>query len=256
MTSLRPDEQAKYSEIEKSRGRDEFVKKGVGLATNIATTATAFGLSSKILPFLSSHIPVDLALKGISKISPNIGKMLKNGMKAGLDIKDGFDYLRRNISENKPDEGTSKKEDPEANKQNILEQYSPELFNFIQGEVQKGRPILETIAMANTLDKFKPIIKKLTQDHKTPFANIVQSIFGVGGGGDIGTAIGSAFQSQQPQVNPREQARQQGLQKFNQKIKKPGLIQEETQRFNQGYGGQQPNLDDEILSEISNLFNM
>ena len=256
MTSLRPDEQAKYSEIEKSRGRDEFVKKGVGLATNIATTATAFGLSSKILPFLSSHIPVDLALKGISKISPNIGKMLKNGMKAGLDIKDGFDYLRRNISENKPDEDISKKEKTEANKQNILEQYSPELFNFINNEVQKGRPLLETVSMANALDKFKPIIKKLTEDHKTPFANIVQSIFGMGdmGGGNIGTQIGSVFnQAQQPQVNPREQARQQGLQQFNQKIKKPGLIQEETQRFEQGYGDDYRKKASAALDKVLNM---
>jgi hypothetical protein len=223
----------------------DLAKKGVSMAAGAATAYFGSSAVSKVLPFLSKYVPQDIAIKALNKINPGYGKFINKALEAGQTFEDVQEFIGNKIQEGKP------KED-----KNVIQQYSPELFNFIQGEVQKGRPILETVSMANTLDKFKPIIKKITADHKTPFANIVQSIFGVGGGGDIGTAIGSAFQSQQPQVNPKEQARQQGLQQFNQKIKKPNTIQEERERFNKGYGGQQPNLDDEILSEISNLFKM
>ncbi len=232
MNNLRPDEQAKLSEIERNENINRGTKKLATTGLNIGAGLYGAGIATKLAPFLSSHIPTDLAIKGINKISPQLGSVLKKGMGLGLSIQDGLKYVEENLQK-------KKQEDTEPEKQNILEQYSPELFNFINGEIQKGRSLLETVSMANTLEKFKPIIKKLTEDHKTPFANIVQSIFGTGelGGGDIGTQIVSAFnQSSQKQMNPIEQSRQKGLQKFNQKIKKPSLIQEETDRFEQGYG--------------------
>jgi len=219
----------------------DLTKKGLSIAAGAATAYFGSGAVSKVLPFLSKYVPQDIATKALNKINPGYGKFINKVLEAGGTFEEVQEFIGNKIQEGAKEE------------KNILQQYSPELFNFINNEVQKGRPIIETVAMANTLEKFKPVIKKLTEDHKTPFANIVQSIFGTGGlGGNIGTQIGSAFnQVQQPQINPREQARQQGLQRFNQKIKKPGLIQEETQRFERGYGG-----DQELLQEFSKLLNM
>lgn len=95
MTShLRPDEQASQYEMSKARGRDEYLKKGIKTAVGVGKAAVGLGLSSKIIPFLSDFIPVDLAIKGISKVSPQLGDFLKNGMAKGLDVKEGFNFIK------------------------------------------------------------------------------------------------------------------------------------------------------------------
>ncbi len=103
---LRPDEKAAAHDIEKSHKFNKLLKKGVKTAGGLAIAATGVGISSKLLPFLNELIPADLALKGISKVSPKIGEFLNNGLKAGLDLKSGFEFLKDKIQ---PEE---KKEDP------------------------------------------------------------------------------------------------------------------------------------------------
>jgi len=52
----------------------------------------------KILPFLDDYIPDDLALKGISKVSPKIGSFLKRGLTKGLPLAGGLQFLRSQFS--------------------------------------------------------------------------------------------------------------------------------------------------------------
>lgn len=188
MTStMRPDEQAAYSEIERSQTRDRTLKSGLKTA---ATAAVGFGgsalalggkLGSKIMPFLNEYIPADLAMKGINKVSPRLGEFLKKGMSKGLNLKDGLEFIKENLgSQKKPKE-----------QKNILEQYSPELNEFIKGHIQKGRAPLEAAALATIGEegnKFNKIIQKMAKDHKTSFSAIIQSIFG------------AAKNNQQPQL--------------------------------------------------------
>src|ERR1700690_2790541 len=85
-----PDELAAEAEIERSQGRDKLVKKGLAAGAGLALSAGA----TRLLPFLNEHIPIDLAIKGISKINPKIGNLLHEGTKMGLNVSEGLDYLK------------------------------------------------------------------------------------------------------------------------------------------------------------------
>jgi hypothetical protein len=170
MTSyLRPDEESSQSIVRSANEKEKNIKRGLKTAVGIGTTAVGSGLSSKILPFLSEYIPSDLALKGISKISPKIGDFLKSGLKSGLDLEGGLDYLKKQFNEN---------EESAQEKRNIIEQYSPELHQFIDQEIKKGRTVIEAGAIAQQDKRFKDVISKLSKDHKSPWSNILESVYG------------------------------------------------------------------------------
>jgi hypothetical protein len=169
---MRPDEQANQAEIERDERFRSNLKRGVGAAASIAGGAAA----SRIMPFLSEYVPVDLALKGLSKVSPHIADFLKRGQSAGLDIKEGMNYVKDLM---KPQE--TKQETPAPEKKNIVEQYSPELHQYIVEETKKGRPLLQVAALAQLGGKkgsFKKAIEQMEKDHKTPWSSIVESIYG------------------------------------------------------------------------------
>ena len=206
---LRSDELARESEIEKARERDEKIRKGLKIAKNVGSAALGIGgaaLSARILPFLSEAIPEDLAIKGINKIAPNIGKLFDKGKKLGLDIKEGLNFLRNNLM------GTESQQNAQQN-QNIIEQYSPELFQFLNKEIQGGRSPLEAGAIAELNGGFKPVIEKMKKDHKTTFAAILQSIFG--SGQNQGNQMPAQQQQPQPQQGQGSQALQAILEKIN-----------------------------------------
>jgi hypothetical protein len=202
---LRPDEQASYSEIERAQSRDSKISKGLKLGG----AAITGGLGTKIAPFLSEYIPTDLALKGINKFSPKLGEFLKNGMSKGLNLKDGLNFIKENIGGEQAEKKEAVKED-----RNIIQQYSPELHQFIDQEVKKGRSPLEAGALART--KFGQIIDKITKDHKTPWSNILESVYGGQGQAQPSQTTQTAQQPQSGQGGPGQQALMAILQKINQ----------------------------------------
>lgn len=164
---MRPDERANQELIERDRRFRGNIK-------NIASAAVGTGLSiasSKVLPFLSEYLPVDLAMRGLDKVSPAIGRFLKKGQSMGLDIKEGMNYVKEQMMPKK------EQEQPQENL-NIIEQYSPELHQFIDQEVRKGRPLIQAGALAQNDRRFADVINKLQKDHKTPWSQILQSIYG------------------------------------------------------------------------------
>lgn len=183
---MRPDEIAGQSEIERDQRFRSNVGKGIGTAATIAGGVAAAS-TAKILPWLSSYIPVDLAMKGISKVSPKLGDFLKRGQAAGLNIEEGIQYLR---------DQAPKQEKVAKENRNIIEQYSPELHQFILGEIKLGRNAMQAGALASADKKrFKKIIDKITKDHKTPWSAILQTVYGSG-------------ETQQKSPNPPEQPQQ------------------------------------------------
>jgi hypothetical protein len=179
---LRPDEIATESRLRKSRERDENLKKGLNVigkgvktAANIGLATAGATIASRVLPFLSEHIPVDLAIRGISKVSPKLGDFLKKGMSQGLDARKGMEYIRENIEPKGKQEALGKSK---PNKRNVIEQYSDELHEFLDDLIKKGRSPLEAGALAQLNPKFKNIISKLEKDHKAPFSSILQAIYG------------------------------------------------------------------------------
>jgi len=174
----RPDENVTQSEIEKSKERTGNIRKGIETVGALATGGGALGAAvkggksiSKILPFLSEYIPEDLAYKGINKVMPGVGTFLKDGMKQGLSLKSGLDFIKEQFSQSQQKEQAKKKG-------NIIEQYSPELHQFISQEIAGGRKPIEAAAIAQHDKRFSNVISKLSKDHKIPWSNIIESVYG------------------------------------------------------------------------------
>ena len=216
MTSMRPDELAAQSQIERAQGRDRMIKSGLKTAAGIGLAA-ASPLASKIAPFLSSYVPVDLAVKGINKISPQLGNFLKKGMEKGLDVKEGLNYIKENMMGGSENEG---RQEPAKEGKNIIQQYSPQLFQFLKDLIGKGQNPLQAGAIAQNNKQFSQTIKKMMKDHKMNWSDIIQGIFGSG-------ETAQPQQTQQQGMGQAGQQRQMGqneqqllgiLQKINQRL--------------------------------------
>ena len=216
--NLRPDELATQSEIKKSMGRTSDIRSGLEAISSFGGVTLGAQAASKVLPFINQYIPKDLALKGINKVMPSLGKFLQNGVSQGLSLQSGLDFLKDEFSKE-----SSKKENPKEQR-NIIEQYSPELHSFLKEHIQNGRSPLEAGALAQLDTKFTSAIKKLSEDHKTNFSSILQSVFGNG----QQNSPQSPQQAQQTQAQPSQAGQQQVgqgqqqlvsiLQKINQKL--------------------------------------
>lgn len=213
----RPDErvlEAEQERAERSQGR-------FGTAASIATGLGGAALTSKIMPFLSKYIPTDLAIKGISKISPKIGSFLQKGLSMGLDAKEGLDFIKEKFEGKEPEEKKNKTE-------NIISQHSPNLFAFMEQEIGKGRRPDEAAAIARLpANGFAKEIDAIEKKAKAKWSDIISSIFG-----------GQQQAQQQPQGMPQmgQQAQQMGQQQ-----QQPGQGQEKLmailQKLQQMRGG-------------------
>ena len=75
--------------------------KEVGLTA--ASLAGGGAILSRVLPFLHASIPADLAIKGISKVSPGLGKFIQGAVSSGYTASNAMDYLKDKLS-NKDEE--------------------------------------------------------------------------------------------------------------------------------------------------------
>ncbi len=191
MNNLRPDEMTAQADIERSNRQNQRAgnigKVGANLALTAAGLTAARPLSaglSRVLPFLSEMITPELALKGISKVNPELGKMLNKGMKNGLNIKDGLNFIKNNLSNQGQQDSQASTQSPEKEispaKQNgnPIEMESPELHKFILDQIKKGNSPLQAGALAFNDKKFMQAINKIKTQHKTNWADIVESIYG------------------------------------------------------------------------------
>lgn len=172
--------------------------KAIKYATSLGVGALGGNsLVNRILPFLNNHIPENIAKKGIAKVSPHLGKFVESATNLGHDFYEIRDFIRGKAAEEKEE---FKK--PKENR-NVIQQYSPELHQYILDEIQKGRSPLEAGAVASMQDTFKEAIKKITKDHKAPFSSIIETVYGNSGKEKaIKNAI--ARQSRQPSELSRE----------------------------------------------------
>lgn len=189
-----------------SEGPKRFAKAAGGIGTAIAAPSFA-PMLARAAPFLSQYIPEDLAIKGLSKISPQFGKFIQDSLGDGYEFKEVKDFIGEQITD-------SQKEEPKQNG-NIIKQYSPELHQFLDEQIRKGRGVLEAGADAARNKGFKNIISMITKDHKSPWSAILKTVYGEG------------------------LTKQQGVKQFNEHKKKNSLIDEEMQRFENGYGNNQ-----------------
>lgn len=165
----RPDLAAREESIYRNKKRESQTH---GIAKTAALAAIPYsGLTNKLMPFLESALPADLALKGIKKISPRLGKILEAGKTEGLDLKEGIDFFKNNLQrqpeQNKEDQGTIKK-------------YSDKLFQFLRDQIGKGRSPLEAGALAQNMKEFRDPIKKIQKDLQRNWSDILTDEFGEG----------------------------------------------------------------------------
>lgn len=171
---MRPDERANEAIIERDEKMRGNVASGIKSAVALGTGAAATGVAARVLPWLSHHIPTDLAMKGLSKVSPKVASFLERGKSMGLDVEQGIDYLRDQISP-KEEEG---KAEPAKTDKNIVQQYSLELDEFIKNAAGQGINPIKAALNAEHVQGFNQVIKKIVKDHKVPWSQIVESIYG------------------------------------------------------------------------------
>ena len=175
---MRPDEAVRESENELDKKYRSNVKSGISAAATVASTVAPVALASKIggsalasriAPFINEYVPVDLAMKGINKLSPQLGNFLKKGQEAGLDVKEGLNFIKESLGN-----------DSAKNNKNIIEQESKELHDFVLNEIKKGTNPMAAGLMASNEGKFKGAIKKLKEKTKLNWGDLVNQIFGSG----------------------------------------------------------------------------
>jgi hypothetical protein len=222
---MRPDEQANAAEVQRDQRMRQGIGKGIGIAVGLASGS----LGARALPFLNEYIPTDLAMKGLQKVSPQIASFLKKGQSAGLDIKEGMQYVKDKLM---PKE--EEKQEAQQDKRNLIEKHSPELHQFISQHIKKGKSHKEAGALARigTGGKsFDKVIDKLTKEHKTTWEDILESVYG---GAKSANSAGNVAQNpadmtgnaqqqqqgqpQQGQSGPGQQALMDVLNRINQKM--------------------------------------
>lgn len=170
---MNPYERTSQAIKKQSEGPKGFGKAALG-AASAAGAASFAPILARAAPFLSKYIPEEQAIKGLSKISPQFGKFIAGALGAGYNFNETKDFIGEQINDSKE---TSS--EPAKESRNIIEQYSPELFSFINEQVNgRGLDPLQAGAIAQNEPKFSQIIKKISEDHKSPWSNILQSVFG------------------------------------------------------------------------------
>ena len=140
-------------------------------AAGAALGASSFApMLARAAPFLSQYIPENLAIQGLSKISPQFGKFVKSAMNSGYDFGEIKNFIGEQITDSQKAQEN----------RNIIEQESPELHQFISDEIKKGRKAIEAGAIAQHDKRFSDIIKKLMKSHKIPWYSLLESVYGAG----------------------------------------------------------------------------
>lgn len=199
--------------------------KNLGLSAAAGGAAKlAYNATSKFIPAVSAlineNVPEKFSKAGLSKISPTLGKFIQASLDSGYTYDDTRQFLGDKIKQTQQNSGSQQK--------NIIEQHSPDLHQFILEQIQSGKSPLEAGALA-TLDKkggpkFKSIIEKITKQHKSPWASILETVYG----GQQGQSQQSQQEQEpaqqqaqgqaQPQGGPGQQALMDILSKINQRM--------------------------------------
>lgn len=192
------------------------LKKAGSLTAGIGSAAIAGKLGGiafdKVAPFLSKYIPQDLAIKGLNKIDPRFGKFISKAMSAGKTFEEANGFISGKMDEETKNEVEGEAKAPKE-ELNIIQKYSPELHEFLVSEIKKGKPA-KTAAILSRMERkgmkdFKKIIRKIEQDHKAEFEDLVEKIYETSAPMQNQTALPT---QQTQQIGQPQQAPQQTMQ--------------------------------------------
>lgn len=147
-------------------------KKALSLGSAALGASSFAPVLSKAAPFLSKYIPENLAIKGLSKVNKGFGRFINDALNQGF----GFDQIKEFIGGKIEESRDSERED-----NNIIKKNYPDLHEFIIGEMKKGRNTDQAASLAQLgaekNSSFRNAIKKLTNESKIPWSQIVKSIY-------------------------------------------------------------------------------
>jgi hypothetical protein len=234
--NLQPYQEA-GDQIRQSKERfPSIVKNVASTAAGIGVATAAGSLAARALPMLSKYIPKDMAIKGLSKINPALGKFAQMAFSEGYQPEEVGEFIKE--KESSHEEKSKQEKTPE--KRSIIQKYSDNLHHYISGLIQKGTPPIEAASKAKKfLDKPQlDIIKKIEKDYKTDFGSIVESIFGKGdmaqkpSSSESMEAKMAKFNEPGQQMQPPQQAQSQQMQQGQQQ--QAGLDPQVAQILQQG----------------------
>lgn len=119
----------------------------------------------------------------------------------------GMDEQQQSIQQS-PQQSLEQEPSQSQQQGNIIAQYSPELHNFLEGEISKGRHPVQAGALAYLDSKFKGVISKIQKDTGLKWEDILQQ-----------TYLGNQRQQQQPTEQSQQTVQgQQALMSILQKL--------------------------------------
>jgi len=101
---MRVERESAEREIEEAERPERLAKKALSIgasAVGLGSLGIGKGMIKKLLPFLNTALPEDIAVKGISKVNGRFGKFIEAGIKKGLPVAGAIEYLRNEV-ENSP----------------------------------------------------------------------------------------------------------------------------------------------------------
>lgn len=151
-----------------SEGPKRLAKGALAVGSAVAGATSFAPVLARAAPFLSQYIPENLAIKGLSKISPQFGAFIKSAMDGGYDFSQVKDFIGDQI----------KQSDQPKEDRNIIQQYDDKLFEALKMKIDKGFTPAQALSLVDIFPHHKKSIEKIEKAHKVPFLNIVEQIFG------------------------------------------------------------------------------
>lgn len=96
---MRLEQEASEELVNKANKRGAAIKGLLSTAAFAIPGGTAMKGLQKILPFLNESLPVELAIKGLSKINPKVKDFVSKASINGYNAKDALDFLREKSQE-------------------------------------------------------------------------------------------------------------------------------------------------------------
>lgn len=179
-----------------SEGPKRFGKTALRLGSTVGAASFAPVLA-RAAPFLSSYLTEDMAIKGLSKVSPKFGSFIKSAMNAGKSFDEVRDFIGEKVQESQ--KSTDMSDHP-------VEKLAPALHQFLKQEIGKGRKPIQALAVAKVNGHGKDI-EKISKKIGKNLSEMIDQLYG--GEQQSQAALQPSASAQQPQSPVQAQPLQQ-----------------------------------------------
>ena len=176
---MRQDELASQETIRRSQ---QFGK-NVGNIAKAGLGVAGAALSARLAPLLSPYLSPSLALKGIEKVAPDLGRKIRRGLEEGLTLEDGINYLRKafNPGQEESQEPQGQEQHPNITPLQDLEARYPQLMRALMRSIQNGTPPDGAAAILKNFTEFNKDISAIERETGKNFVDLIIELMGEGG---------------------------------------------------------------------------